>query len=114
MATQVLRRQSKSELDWFGTVRGRIGYAFDTSLVYFTGGFAYGGLDNQIDIDHLEYWRYQNDGTATGYVLGGGYEYKFSLAWSVKAEYQYINLGRNDPLREERERTLSSDQHISC
>jgi outer membrane immunogenic protein len=30
-------------------------------------------------------------------VVGGGYEYKFNQAWSVKAEYQYINLGRNDP-----------------
>jgi outer membrane immunogenic protein len=31
-------------------------------------------------------------------VLGGGWEYKFSPAWSAKAEYQYINLGKNDPV----------------
>lgn len=29
--------------DYFGTVRGRLGYAFDRVLVYGTGGFAYGG-----------------------------------------------------------------------
>jgi outer membrane immunogenic protein len=32
-----------SNLDYFGTVRGRLGYAFDRTLVYGTGGFAYGG-----------------------------------------------------------------------
>ncbi|MDB5645967.1 MAG: porin, partial [Methylobacterium sp.] len=32
-----------SGLDYFGTVRGRLGYAFDRTLVYGTGGFAYGG-----------------------------------------------------------------------
>ena len=31
-----------SSLDFFGTVRGRLGYAFDRTLVYGTGGFAYG------------------------------------------------------------------------
>ncbi|MCJ2032644.1 outer membrane protein, partial [Methylobacterium sp. J-068] len=32
-----------SGLDYFGTVRGRLGYAFDRVLFYGTGGFAYGG-----------------------------------------------------------------------
>jgi outer membrane immunogenic protein len=81
---------SKNSLDWFGTIRGRIGYAFDTSLVYFTGGFAYGGISNAA-------FGFTKDDTATGYVLGGGYEYKFNRAWSLKAEYQYINLGKNEP-----------------
>ena len=31
--------------------------------------------------------------TQTGYAVGGGIEYKFTPAWSLKAEYQYINLG---------------------
>lgn len=30
-------------LDYFGTVRGRVGYAFDRWLLYGTGGLAYGG-----------------------------------------------------------------------
>src|SRR5215475_14014038 len=32
----------KSKLDWFGTVRARLGYAADRNLVYITGGLAYG------------------------------------------------------------------------
>jgi outer membrane immunogenic protein len=84
----------KSSLDWFGTVRGRLGYALGPSMLYATGGFAYGGLHNETDLGSSHF---TSSGTATGYVVGGGVEYKFNPSWSVKAEYQYINLGRNDP-----------------
>lgn len=85
----------KTNLDWFGTVRGRVGFSAGNGLVYFTGGFAYGGLnlyaqDNTFAI-------YESDGTVTGYVLGGGTEYKINPSWSLKAEYQYLNFGKNDP-----------------
>ena len=41
----------KSTLDWFGTVRGRVGYAFDRTLVYAMGGLAYGHIADE-DILH--------------------------------------------------------------
>ena len=34
-------------IDEFGTVRGRLGYALGPTLVYFTGGFAYGNKTNE-------------------------------------------------------------------
>ncbi len=83
----------KSSLSYFGTVRGRVGYTLDRALVYFTGGYAYGALRKWSD--DFGYQKY--DAVASGYVLGGGLEYRFSPAWSVKAEYQYLNLGKNDP-----------------
>ncbi len=81
---------SKESVDWFGTVRGRLGYAFGRVLVYGTGGFAYGDAHLRAD--------YNGDllsagGTQTGWVAGGGIEYKINPAWSVKTEYQYIDLG---------------------
>ncbi len=82
----------QTKLEWFGTVRGRLGYAMDRSLIYFTGGFAYGGLRNSTDSGTFKF-----DSVAAGYVLGGGLEYKLDPAWSLKAEYQYINLGKNEP-----------------
>ena len=85
----------KSYLGYFGTVRGRLGYAMDRTLVYFTGGFAYGGLRKSSD-DWATVGHQSNSGTATGYVLGGGLEYRLTPVWSVKAEYQYINFGKND------------------
>src|SRR5262249_15511246 len=87
----------KSDLDYFGTVRGRLGYALGTSLLYATGGFAYGGIRNEIDTA-FPVIAFKSHETATGYTIGGGWEYMFSPAWSVKAEYQYINLGKNDPV----------------
>jgi outer membrane immunogenic protein len=81
----------KSNLDWFGTVRGRIGHTFDASLFYGTGGLAYGRINDNV------FSTFKKNETVTGYVLGGGYEYRFRPAWSLKAEYQYINLGKNDP-----------------
>ncbi len=89
-----------SDLDWFGTVRGRVGYAVDRALVYFTGGFAYGGIKNEVSYrsaGNPSGGDFRFDGTATGYVIGSGVEYKFTPRWSVKAEYQYIDLGKNDP-----------------
>ncbi len=83
-----------SRLDWFGTLRGRLGYAFDRTLIYATGGFAYGGIRNTADFGSDETWKASR--TATGYVVGGGVEYSVNPAWSLKAEYQYINLGKND------------------
>ncbi len=88
--------QFKSELVYFGTVRGRLGYAFDRALVYATGGLAYGEVKNSA-VAVTSTPDYTIDKTAVGYALGGGVEYKIGGAWSVKGEYQYINLGKNDP-----------------
>jgi outer membrane immunogenic protein len=84
----------KSRLQALGTVRGRAGYAMDRALVYFTGGLAYGSVDNEA-IDGT-YVNNQNS-VVTGYVLGGGLEYKVKRDLSFKVEYQYVNLGKNDP-----------------
>src|SRR5271166_3714513 len=59
----------KSELDYFGTVRARLGYASDKTLYYVTGGFAYGGVKQSATIGKTAY---SFDSTATGYAVGGG------------------------------------------
>jgi outer membrane immunogenic protein len=79
----------KSSLNWFGTVRGRLGYAFGPTLVYGTGGFAFGEVENT-------FGRSRFTETQTGYVVGGGVEHKLSPTWSVKAEYQFISLDAGD------------------
>ncbi|MGO9472631.1 MAG: outer membrane protein, partial [Rhodomicrobium sp.] len=65
-------------------------YSFGSALLYATGGFAYGGVEDKLSILTTTV---SNSYTATGYVVGGGVEYKLAPAWSVKAEYQYIDLG---------------------
>jgi outer membrane immunogenic protein len=86
----------KSNLDYFGTARGRVGYAYGSALLYFTGGFAYGGIE-KVTNTYGSYFRDAKlDAVATGYVLGGGLEYQLTPKWSLKAEYQYLNFGKND------------------
>jgi outer membrane immunogenic protein len=81
----------KSEMSWFGTVRGRLGYAFGPALLYGTGGFAFGNVENSIALAG----GLSRSETQTGWVAGGGAEYKVTPAWSAKAEYQYLDLDAN-------------------
>jgi outer membrane immunogenic protein len=79
-----------NKLDWFGTVRGRLGYSIGAALLYGTGGLAFGGVQDKLTFGGKTN---THNATATGYAAGGGLEYAFNPAWSAKAEYQYINLG---------------------
>jgi outer membrane immunogenic protein len=85
-------------VDAFGTARGRIGYAWDSTLLYVTGGFAWGRVNYRFQYaDSANFSANQDAHPArAGYVVGGGIEQ--ALTWwdpnlSVKVEYQYINLG---------------------
>ena len=77
-----------TRLDWFGTVRGRVGPTFNNWFPYLTGGFAYGGL-------HADAGGVTGaSGTRGGWTLGGGVEYAIAPQhWSVKLEYLYFHLG---------------------
>ncbi len=70
---------------WFGTLRGRAGYAMDNVLFYGTAGIAYGDLKVMaLGIDE--------DKTHFGWTAGLGAEYGISANWSAKAEYLYMSL----------------------
>ncbi|BAT61025.1 OmpA-like transmembrane domain protein [Variibacter gotjawalensis] len=71
----------------WGTVRGRLGYAWNNVLLYGTGGFAYGR-------NELTGFGVSQSKTHTGYTFGGGLEYAFAPQWSAKVEYLYVDLGR--------------------
>ena len=75
---------------WFGTVRGRLGYAFQqyNVLAYATGGLAFGDLVATATATGIDETK-----TQVGWTLGAGAEYGFSANWSAKVEYLYIDLG---------------------
>lgn len=68
----------------WGTVRGRIGVAFDTVLLYATGGWAW--ADNRITITSLVL-SVADSQFHSGFTGGGGVEWMFARNWSLKAEY---------------------------
>ena len=75
----------------YGSVRGRIGYAWGPLLVFGTGGFAFGTTHQISGLLGGGYNSFDN----TGYAVGGGIEYKLAPSWSVKVEYLYTDLGRD-------------------
>src|SRR5262245_42657607 len=84
------------ELDWFGTLRGRIGYLLEPrSLLYVTGGLAYGHLSADFSASHpsLGTVTISDSSTRAGWVLGGGFEWAFDRNWMLRAEYLYVDLG---------------------
>jgi outer membrane immunogenic protein len=95
-------------LDWFGTVRGRLGYAVGPSLFYFTGGLAYAEINRTGVIagncpscgflgvptaERIYGGQYDDTSTKTGWTIGGGFEAKLWGPWSAKVEYLYVDLG---------------------
>ncbi len=79
---------ANAKLPWFGTVRGRLGYAFDRVMIYGTGGFAFQHLEASATIPGLTV---TGSDTGVGYAVGGGLEWAFMDRWSAKFEYLYIN-----------------------
>ncbi|GGF52275.1 membrane protein [Azorhizobium oxalatiphilum] len=86
-----------NSLDYYGTVRARLGYAFDRVLPYVTGGFAYGKTKTEaaaLDATGLSYL--DGSETKTGWTVGGGIEYALTNNWTIKTEYNYVDLGDSD------------------
>jgi outer membrane immunogenic protein len=88
----------QDKLDWFGTLRGRVGWAMGERgnvLPYITGGLAYGqgtisgnGTAGGVPV------AFDATRTYVGWTLGGGLEWAFWNAWSAKVEYLYMDFGR--------------------
>ena len=89
-----------ANLNYLGTVRGRIGYLVTPALlVYGTGGVAYGQTTTNAsystgDSRGRSGWGSLSfSNTQVGWTAGGGVEWMFMQNWSAKAEYLYYNLG---------------------
>src|SRR6202171_899301 len=70
---------------WFGTVRGRAGYAFSNILVYGTAGLAFGELRG-------ETFGLSETHANAGWTAGVGAEFGLAANWSAKLEYLYVDL----------------------
>lgn len=96
---------AEQRLEYFGTLRGRLGFLpLNSLLVYATGGLAYGRVTSDWTLTQTingpcsgpcvvapatssaGSWR-------AGWTIGGGLEYAFAPRWSLKGEYLYYDLG---------------------
>ena len=70
---------------WFGTLRGRAGYAFSNILVYGTAGLAFGELRG-------ETFGLSESHATAGWTAGVGAEFGFAPNWTARIEYLYVDL----------------------
>lgn len=85
------KNKFKGDVGVIGSVRGRVGFAWDRFLLYGTGGFGYADLNvnNAGKNKHNK-----NDGDFLfGWVAGGGVEFAVTDNVLVKLEYLYYDVG---------------------
>jgi outer membrane immunogenic protein len=83
-----------TNIDWFGTLRGRIGYAWDNLLVYGTGGAAYGDVEVSTNYSEPGFSEGSSfSDTRWGWTIGAGLEYGITPNITLKTEYLYVDLG---------------------
>jgi len=76
-----------------GTVRGRVGYAFDRWLPYLTGGYAYGQSKSEGTATVLGVaTSFSTTHNTTGWTVGAGVENAFAPSWSWKLEYLFTHV----------------------
>jgi outer membrane immunogenic protein len=100
------------KIEWFGTVRGRIGPTITpTILLYATGGLAYGQVKAFDTVTGTNVTNpggqgvnggtiltpvtasFGNSSTRVGWTVGAGIEGAIGGNWTAKLEYLYIDLG---------------------
>jgi outer membrane immunogenic protein len=92
-----------ASIDWFGTLRARLGFAWDRVLIYGTGGFAYGSVRLT---DGAFFNGSAGDGSVFnsagnpknsvvkgGWTAGGGIDYAYTNNIILSFTYMHVDLG---------------------
>ena len=92
--------RTSHEINWFGTLRARLGVTpMDRLLIYATGGLAGADIDDETtaDFDGGDViFDGSNSDTQWGWTIGGGLEYAITDNWTIKAEYLFVDLDDSD------------------
>ncbi len=79
----------QSDLDLFGTVRGKVGYAAGRWMIFGTGGLSYARLR----IADSTVAGASEAKTLSGYAAGGGIEYIYNKDVTIRFEYTHLDFG---------------------
>jgi len=104
VGNDILTAHATSDIQ--GSVRGKLGFAWDRVLVYGTGGVAFGGFSSNLYLNGISVADnpflignrfFSND--RVGWTAGGGVQYAVTDNWWVFVEYRYTSFGGfNNPL----------------
>lgn len=85
-----------ARINWLSTFRGRVGWLMhQDTMLYATGGFAWGEVKNSFDPTHEApaFTQKSVSKTKTGWTFGGGIEHMLTPNWTVAVEALYVDLG---------------------
>ena len=77
------------QIPWLGTLRGRVGFAFDRFLIYATAGGAGGELKSAFN--SAAFGSTSTDQTFGAWTAGGGLEFGITNNLSARVEYLYVD-----------------------
>ena len=84
----------QQDMQWYGTVRGRLGYAAGGWLAYATAGYAYTQLETRSNARVGAASASVNDSQfRNGWTVGGGVETMITPMISARLEYMYLDFG---------------------
>jgi high affinity Mn2+ porin len=89
---------------YFASFRTRVGYAFDRTLLYVTGGVAAGGARGPATLifnfggPGNPFAAETSQSSRMKYILGAGIEYALSSNWSARLEYFFLSQSLNTQL----------------
>jgi outer membrane immunogenic protein len=119
-----------AKITWFGTVRGKAGFAMGGWLAYGTGGLAYGNTESSINFictpggggcGGISFAGNTSE-VKVGWSAGAGISKAFAGNWNVGVEYLHIDLGRssvtgfstNEAFRPRASRRASASPRTRC
>jgi opacity protein-like surface antigen/outer membrane protease len=82
-----------TSVDALGTLTGRLGYAWDRTLLYANAGGAWSHLNYSVNLVNLFGGAPSIDADRFGWTVGGGIEYAIDTHWSATLDYNYMDFG---------------------
>ncbi len=83
-------------MNWLGTVTGKVGYSFGQWLPYAKGGFVAAEVGSPTQSGPLV-GGFSQTTDVSGWTAGVGLEYQLTPKWSMGLEYLYTDLGNGSP-----------------
>lgn len=83
-------------MNWLGTVTGKVGYSFGQWLPYLKGGFAAADVGSSLQGAPIGAFS-QTTQSLSGWTAGVGLEYQITPKLSLGLEYLYTDLGNGAP-----------------
>jgi outer membrane immunogenic protein len=86
----------RTEQNWIASATGRVGYAWNTALLYAKGGVAWTHHDYFVDFPATPQFNEVGGGDRVGWTVGAGLEYALWNKWSAFVEYNHYDFGTKD------------------